>query len=208
MFRRTPLGNTSTFERIFHIYVVPPKKEKVPLCSSTHIFLFIETFMFSLGCLKFIKHSLQKSRQLLDEMKESRLFWVQMMSCCSTIKVSGTQWEIVWLVTLWDVLSQAMGDCWLIPGFLAPSNGEFDARGVPCYSPRAPEQDRIRGKVGFAPRVPHEAWPGADRTPSCPWRRCTVRAQCAEQWLNTEGIVPPSSHISYGFCVLFKASPM
>lgn len=106
--------------------------------------------MFALGCLKFIKHSLQNSRQLLYEMKPSRLFWVQMICCCSTVKVSGSLWERVWLVTPGDISSQAMGDCWLIPGLLAPSSGECDAQDVPCYSPRVLELDRTKAEVGFA----------------------------------------------------------
>lgn len=104
--------------------------------------------MFALGCLKFIKHSLQNSRQLLDEMKPSRLFWFQMICCCNTVKASGTQGEMVLLVTPWDILSQAMGDCGLIPGFLA-SNGEFGAKAVPCSSPRVLEHGRTRGEVGL-----------------------------------------------------------
>lgn len=45
--------------------------------------------------------------------------------------------------------------------------------------------------------MPHEALPGGDSTSPCPWKRCTVSAQRAEQWLNTESIVRPSSHSSH-----------
>lgn len=61
-----------------------------------------------------------------------------------------------------DILSQAWGDCWLIPGFLAPSNEGFDAKSMPCYSPGVLEQDKTREEVGFVPHVPHEALLGRD----------------------------------------------
>lgn len=91
--------------------------------------------MFALGCLIFIKHLLQNNRQLLEEMKPNGFFWVQMMCCCSTVEVSVRDS----LVMLWDIFSQATGDGRLIPGCLAPSNAEFEAKCVTCSSLRVLE---------------------------------------------------------------------
>lgn len=122
--------------------------------------------MFAFGCLKFIKHSLQNCRLLLNEMKPSRIFWVQMICCCSTVKVSGAQQDTVWLVTLWDILSQ---DWETADWFLA-----FSLPGLKCLMPGvcpATHQGhgRTRGEVGF---VPHRVLQCIDNTLPCPWKAC------------------------------------
>lgn len=118
--------------------------------------------MFALGCLKFIKHSLQNSRQLLDEMKLSRLFWVQMISCSSPVKVTGTQWQSEGFCDgghSETIYLKLLTDSWLS----SLCNREFDAKSVPSPSPRGLECGGRRAGVGFTPWVLHGALAAVDR---------------------------------------------